>query len=322
MSDSLERVLREADHVLVATHVSPDPDGIGSLLAAGRLLDRLQVPHTLVSQDGLPYDADFLPGVETVITEAPERFDVAVVLDCSEPRRIGAAADRLADSVVVNIDHHITNTGFGNLNRVDLGALSTCQIVYRLAGELGLSLDGTTATCLLAGLVADTQGFRIPATDRRALEDAAALVAAGADLATVSRGVFGSRPAGHIALWGRVLSRAALSEGVVSAQISLADRWAAGIPEEDDAGIVNFLHSTRGTLAAAVFSEQSNGKVSVSLRSVPGVDVAAVAVAYGGGGHRQAAGCSVSGTLADVSKLVLADVKRALNGSALGRGSH
>lgn len=313
--------MRGAGHVLAATHVSPDPDGIGSLLALGMLLERMQVSHTLVSQDGVPYDADFLPGADTIVTDAPHDFDVAILLDCSEPRRIGAAAERLDEATVVNIDHHATNTRFGDVIRVDAGALSTSQIVHRLAGELGYSLDRRMATCLLAGLVGDTQGFRIAATDARVLDDAAALVAAGGDLGEVSRGVFGARPLGHVALWGRVLAGASQSAGVLSAQIRLADRRAAGVAEDDDAGIVNFLQSVRGTRAAVIFSEQGDSKVSVSLRSVPGVDVAAVAADFGGGGHRQAAGCTLVGDLIDVSSRVLARVRQAVDDSTLGRGS-
>ncbi len=321
MRGSLEQLLRRTRRILVATHVSPDPDGIGSLLAFGMILDRLGAGHTLLSQDGVPYDADFLPGVDRIVTESPSAFDLAIVLDCSDPQRIGSAADRLAGSVVVNIDHHPTNLMFGDRNLVDMTALSTCQIVYRLTAELGLSLDEDMAMCLLTGLVGDTQCFRVPSTDRRALNDAAALMDAGADLGAAARGVYGSRPPGHISLWGSVLSGASHDGGVVSAEITLAARRAAGVPDDDDAGIVNFLQSTRGTLAAAIFSERADGDVGVSLRSVPGVDVAAVATEFGGGGHRQAAGCTVPGPMADARARVLARLRQATDGASIGRRS-
>ncbi len=321
MASSLEQLLRRARHILVATHVSPDPDGIGSLLAVGAILDRIGAEHTLLSRDGVPYDADFLPGIERIVTEAPALFDLAIVLDCSDPRRIGSAADRLSEAFVINIDHHPTNLLFGDMNVVDVSALSTCQIVYRLAATLGLSLTKDVASCLLAGLVGDTQCFRIASTDQRALDDAAALMDSGADLGAAARGVYGSRPVGHVSLWGAVLSGAVWEGDIVSASVTLAARRAAGVPDDDDAGIVNFLQSIRGTRAAVIFSERSDGATGVSLRSVPGVDVAAVAAEFGGGGHRQAAGCTVTGSMADVRTRVLARLRQETDGTSIGRDS-
>jgi len=322
MSASLEALLCQASHVLVVTHVDPDPDAIGSLLAVGALLEQLGVEHTLLSSGGVPYDADFLPGLDAIVTTAPPSFQVAVLVDCPEPSRIGPASDRLRGVTTVNIDHHPTNTRFGEVVLVDSAALSTTQIVYRLTAELGLDVTPRLATYLLTGLVGDTQCFRVPATDRRALEDAAALMVAGADLAEVNRGVFGSRPRQYLALWGAALAGLALDGDLAWVPISLSARSAAGVPEDEDAGLVNFLLSARGVRAAAVFSERSDGTVAVSLRSLPGVDVAQVAAAFGGGGHHQAAGCTVPGDLESVSARVLPVLRQAMDGPALRCGAH
>lgn len=317
MWSRLRQILTGADHVLVATHVSPDPDAIGSLLALGYLLRGLETPRTLLSEDGIPYDAEFLPGVDEVVAEPPASFDVAVLLDCPGLERIGKAAQRLPGATIVNIDHHPTNAYFGDLNLVDTAMPSTCQIVYRLAGALGLDITPELATCLLAGLVGDTQGFRIPATDQRALLTAAALMEAGADLWQVNRAVFSNRPLGHLVLWGQALSGVVIEDGLVWASIPLAATRAAGLPEGEDAGLVNFLLATQGTRAAAVLNERSDGTVDVSLRSLPGVDVAAVAAAFEGGGHRQAAGCTVPGTLTDVADRILARLRQAVDEASL-----
>ncbi|NPV06631.1 MAG: bifunctional oligoribonuclease/PAP phosphatase NrnA [Anaerolineae bacterium] len=301
----------------MATHVSPDADAIGSLLALGIILRRLNVPRTLLSEDGLPYEADSLPGASEVVAAPPPSFDVAVLVDCPELERIGGAAERLSGVTLVNVDHHPTNSHFGHINLVDTDSLSTTQILHRLVGVLGLDLTADLAACLLAGLVADTQGFRIPASDRRALRTAEALMAAGASLWEANHSIFGSRPRGHVVLWGQVLSGAVMEGELVWSTIPLSVRHASEVPEGEDAGIVNFLLATRGTRAAAVFSERSDGSVDVSLRSQPGIDVAEVAAAFGGGGHRQAAGCTVSGGLAEVSGQVLARLRRAVNESAV-----
>lgn len=318
MWSRLIHVLQRADHVLAAAHVSPDPDAIGSLLALGILLRRMDVSHTLLTEDGVPYEAEALPGLDALVTEPPASFDVAVLLDCPKPSRIGKAAERLQGVTVVNIDHHPTNSFFGDINLVDTTSLSTAQIIHRLAGVLGLSLTPDLATCLLAGVVGDTQGFRIPATDRQVLRTAEALMGAGADLWEVNRSVFGSRPRGHLVLWGEALTGVVIEGGLVWVTIPLAASRAAGTPEGEDGGLVNFLLATQGTRAAAVFSERSDGSVDASLRSLPGVNVAEVAAAFGGGGHRQAAGCTVPGTLAEVSNRILARLRQAVDGSALG----
>ncbi len=309
--------LRRAGHVLVAVHVSPDVDAIGSLLSFGRILDHLDLPYTLLSQDGVPNEASGLPGVERVRTEAGSRFDTLVALDCSQLERIGSARRNLQGMEIVNIDHHPTNTYFGIRNLVVPEALSTTQIVYRLAGAVGVPITAELATCLLAGLVGDTQGFRIPSTDRRALHDADALVAAGAELYPVSRSVFSNRPRSHLDLWGRVLSTAVCEDGLVWATIPLSVRHEAGVPDRDDAGVVNFLLGTQGTVAAALFSERRDGAVDTNLRSVPGIDVSAVADEFGGGGHRQAAGCTVNGSLEEVSDAVLSRLRRVVHGSTV-----
>jgi len=309
--------VRRAKRVLVATHVSPDVDAIGSLLGFGCLLERMGVSRLLLSQDGVPYEARFLPGVGAIVKELDGEFDLAVILDCPKATRIGEAAGVIDGLSILNIDHHETNAFFGRYNIVDATMASTSQLVFRFAAALGISVSGGLATCLLAGLIGDTQGFRTPGTDERVLHDAAALMAAGADLWQANHGVFGSIPRNHLLLWGRVLSGAVSEDGLVWGTIPLSVWRESGASEDDDTGIVNFLLGTDGTQAAALFSEDGKGKVRVSLRSIPGVDVASVAAAFGGGGHRQAAGCTVAGSLEEVTRKVLERLKGAVDESTV-----
>lgn len=318
---AIAEALRRARRVLVASHVSPDIDGAGSLLALGLILDRLQVEHVLHLQDGVPQEARQLARAGEVTKRVTGEFDLAVVLDCPVLARIGDAAERLGDTPVVNIDHHTSNTYFGEHNLVDAGMASTAQLVLRLAWTLGLSLTTDLATCILAAVVGDTQGLRTPSTDERVLSDVGTLVDAGADLWQANQWVFNSRPRGHISLWGQALSGAVAEDGLVWCVLTQAMRRKARVPEEDTAGLVNFLIGTRGTAAAAVFSERSDGTVDVNLRSLPGVDVAEVAIACGGGGHRLAAGCTVPGSLAEVRDRVLELLRQAVDGASVRRAA-
>ena len=315
MLEAREALCR-AECVLVATHVSPDVDAIGSLLAFGLVLDALGLKAVLLSEGGIPYEAAFLPGTERVADRAEGQFDLAVILDCPRAQRIGDAARALGGLPVMNIDHHETNALFGQYNIVEPRMASTTQLVYRFAAVAGVPVSGEMATCLLAGLVGDTQGFRTPGTDLRVLRDAVALMAAGADLWAVNQGVFNATPRNHVGLWGRVLSGAVVENGLVWATIPMSTWREAEVPETEDTGLVNFLLATQGTLAAALFSEDRGGKVRVSFRSVPGVDVASVARAFGGGGHRQAAGCRVSGSLEEVTQRVLEQLRQVVHGSS------
>ncbi|MHB0875056.1 MAG: DHH family phosphoesterase [Anaerolineae bacterium] len=311
--------IRQASRVLVAAHTSPDIDAAGSLLALGLALDRIGVERVLYLEDGTPHEARALPIAGQITRQTSGPFDLVVTLDCPVFARIGTIHERLAGVPVVNLDHHISNTNFGTVNLVATQLASTAQLVQRLIAALGVSVDVPMATCLLAGLVGDTQGFRTPNTSRREVRDADALMAIGADLFQVCQWIFGTRPRGHLHFWGHVLSSAAVKDGIVWSAVTLAARKKAGVPENDGAGVVNFLISIDGVRAAALFSERRDGTVDVNLRSLPGVDVAAVAADFGGGGHRQAAGCTVTGTLADVERRVLARLRQAVDEAALRR---
>jgi len=299
------RILRQSKQVLAVCHVGPDVDAIGSLLALGLLLDSMGVGSVLVSEDGVPHEARFLPGSDSIVRCADADPDLIVVLDCSTLSRTGSVVSSLPRRPILNVDHHITNDHFGDWDVVDPTMAATTQLVLRLAVCLGLSVSRDLATCILAGLVGDTQGFRTLSADEVALKDTLMLLAAGANLYSVVNGVFGSRPREHLCLWGRVLSDARVEGRVVWACIPLQVRELCGLSDDDDAGLVEFLLGTEGTMAAAVFSEKKDGTVDVSLRSISGVDVAQVAHEFGGGGHTQAAGCTLRGKLGQVCHEVL-----------------
>lgn len=324
MKEAIARFILDAQRVMAITHVAPDGDAIGSLLGLGSALRWLRKEYTLACADPVPRGFIYLPGSETIVT-GPEpvlspaevgEYDLVISLDCSDLDRLGAAYDEsLAGLPIVNVDHHLTNTHFGTANWVDTEAASTAEMVLDLVESLGVPLDSDMALCLLNGIVTDTLGFRTPNTTPRAMRAALKLMEGGAQLPEVTEHVFNRRPFADICLWGKALNGLQLEGKIVWSQITQAMRQECAFSENGDAGLVNFLSTTDEADVVIVFVEQDDGRIEVGMRSVPGVDVATVALNLGGGGHPQAAGCILDGDLNEAQKIVLTAVKEALSKS-------
>jgi bifunctional oligoribonuclease and PAP phosphatase NrnA len=227
-------------------------------------------------------------------------------LDVSDPPRMGSVGAELARPPDILFDHHITNPGFARLNFIDPTAASTAELVTELLPRLGLSLDETVAQCLLTGLVTDTLGFRTSSTTAKTLAIAQELMAAGAVLHTVYDQSLFRRSYTAVRLWAEGLARMQLKHRIVWARLPLDARQASGYQGIGDADLINVLTSIREADVAVIFVERADGRVKVSWRSVPGINVAKVALIFGGGGHAAAAGAEVAGTLDEVEGLVLA----------------
>ncbi len=312
---SLEVLLQQAKRPLLVCHVTPDGDAIGSLLGLGWAMKELDKHPTLACADPVPPDLAFLPGASDIVACARGDEDLIVALDCADAQRMGSLydANTAAHVGLVNIDHHITNTGYGAAQLVEPKASSTAQIVYHLLRRLGWPLTPWAATCLLTGVITDTRSFRTSNTDAAALRTAAELVEAGAPLAEVNEQLNHGLSLGVIALWGRVLGQVHYEEGVVWAEISHETLVACGLDGSDTGGLVSFLASAREARAAVLLCEREPGRIEVGLRSVPGLDVSAVAKALGGGGHPQAAGCTLHGSLNAAHDRVALELKRVLH---------
>ncbi|HSO18959.1 MAG TPA: DHH family phosphoesterase, partial [Desulfosarcina sp.] len=181
--------------MLLASHANPDGDAIGSLLAMGMVLKKLGCESVCYNESAIPAVYRFLPSVDEIQRqlEPPERFDTAVVLDCGDLSRVGKAADQIAQiPVVINIDHHSTNTRFGKHHLVNVDACATCEIVYRLIGEMALDLDAAMATAIYTGILTDTGSFRFSNTNRAAFSICEAMVAKGVNPSTVAQHVYGT----------------------------------------------------------------------------------------------------------------------------------
>ena len=314
MKEAIAQFIRDSRRVIVITHVAPDGDAIGSLLGLSWALRWLGKECTLACADPMPKRFAYLPGSEAIVTGPEGEYDLVISLDCGDLERLGAAYDEtLASLPIVNIDHHVTNTHFGAVNWVDTGAASAAEMVLDLVESLGVPLDSGIALCLLNGIVTDTRGFRTPNTTPRTMRAVLKLMEAGAQLPEITDHVFNRRPFSTICLWARVLNGIQLDGRIIWSQITRTMRQECAFPENGDGGLVNFLGTTYEADVAIVFIEKDDGRTKVEMRAVPGVDVSGVALGLGGGGHPQAAGCTLDGDLYEARERVLTAIKEAIS---------
>ncbi len=292
-ADRIARALRAARRVLIVAHERPDADALGSALALAQALERLGREVVVGSQDGVPTLYRFLPTWERVTTEPPQEvFDVSVGVECSDLTRAGRFAPSLQSAeVVVNLDHHLSNSGYGDLVWVDPQASAVAELVAELVRALGVAFDEPIATCLLAGLLTDTGSFRYASVRPESFLLAAELVRSGARPHEIYERVYESRSPASMRLLGMSLVRMQLdlTSGLAWTVVDEAMVRGAGGSWEDTESIVSALRAIAGVQLAVLFRVEP-GEVRVSLRSRGGVRVNELAARFGGGGHAQAAG--------------------------------
>jgi phosphoesterase RecJ-like protein len=285
--------------VVLSGHVQPDADAMGSTLALAEALRRrgARVLPTFPDPFVLPASLRWLPGADALVPSAgvPSSPDVFVSLDAASPGRLGELAVLLDDArTSVVIDHHATNPGFGDVTLIDPTAPATVTLVADVIDGLGVTVDQQLATCLYAGLAADTGSFRFGSTRPETHTLAARLLDTGIDHAAISQRLFDTAPFGWLGLLSVVTGRAALETdvgaGLVWTWSSTAEAAEHGLPGDQLEALVDVVRATCEADVACVLKGQDDGSWSVSLRSRGGTDVARVAVALGGGGHRAAAG--------------------------------
>lgn len=308
-----KRHLQAAQSVYIACHIMPDGDAIGSLLGLGLALRQLGKRCTLACADPVPVRFDFLSGVSDIVAQPPNQEQVIVTVDCSDTERLGALFDPtvFAQRTVINIDHHVTNIRFGNVN-VLRDMPSTAEIVYALIRRMDVKVDRDIASALLTGLVTDTRCFRTGNVTTRQLHTAISLISAGASLTEITELVFNREPLARICLWGQALANVQTRGRIIWTEMDRKMINKCGASPDDGSGLVSFLASAMGVDVAVVFREQDDGRIEASMRAGPASDVASVALKFGGGGHPRAAGCTVSGELESVRERVLAAIESAL----------
>lgn len=296
--------LQQAEKILIVTHIRPDGDAVGSMLALGLALQAAGKQVKMVLPDGLPDSFRHLPGSEGIRDRIEGNDDLAISVDCSDLGRTGNILGSKQPGLV--IDHHVTNTRFGIINLVEADAAATTSILMRHMHRWGLVITPPVGANLLTGLITDTLGFRTTSTTAETLRQAAELLELGVDMSELYFNGLVRRTLAGARYWGAGLSSLECVDGILSATLTQADRQAAGYPGNDDADLINIVSSIDGATIAVMFVEQSPTSTKVSWRSLkPGIDVAKIAAHFGGGGHTAAAGAEIEGSLAQVRARVL-----------------
>jgi bifunctional oligoribonuclease and PAP phosphatase NrnA len=308
--------IQSARAILIATHVNPDGDALGSLCGLALAGERLGKQVARVSVDGVPELYALVPSAARVVTAAPAgSFDLGIGVDADGADRLGAAEPAiLACPTVIDIDHHTGADRYGAIQLIDPTAAATGELIFDLVGELGVPLDREIAECLMMALVTDTGAFRFPSVKPRTLRVAAALIEAGAHPAPIVEQVYGQRSPGATRLFGRALERMQQSPNGRFAWSALSrnDFRETGARAEETDGIINELRAIRGVDLAMLLREEEDGPIRVSFRAREGLDAAALAREFGGGGHRAASGATLPGPLSAAVRRVVEAAERAL----------
>jgi phosphoesterase RecJ-like protein len=311
-SESLHQaaaLLKKSQRPLLISHPRPDGDTIGSALALRLALIRLGKAPLLACVHPIPETLAYLPGADAYVNAAPDdaALDLVVAVDLSDLSRTGGIYQEAwrGKFPLLVIDHHETNDNFGDVNLVDPKAAATALPVAALIDALGVPLDGDMATCLLAGVLTDTRGLRTATTSPEVLRFVSQLIEAGGDYPGVMEKTLDSVPYQQMRGWGVALEHLQLDGELAWTTFPLEKKVELGIEDHDDLDLGNLIVRVAEAKIMATFLEMRDGTVKVSLRSRPGYNVAQIAKALGGGGHQQAAGCSVSGTLSVAQERVL-----------------
>ncbi len=308
--DQIIRHIKDGQHLLIASHAEPDGDAVGCLIALGLALRKYGKKASLYNESPIPAVYRFLPGVDQIDRqiEPAQTYDTAIMLDCGDLVRVGEAAATINQiPTIINIDHHVSNTGFGHIQMIDTSACATAEIVHRLIKALEIPFDKAMATSLYTGILTDTGSFRFSNTNKAAFSICKEMADAGVNPHRVAQHVYGSYSLGRIKLLNMALNSIEISE-IGKLSMMTVTRSMLNTTEtntEDIDGMINYARRIEDVKVAALIHEIKNGggkftnmnRYHVSLRSDSSVDVAKIASKFGGGGHASAAGFQIESTL-------------------------
>ena len=306
-------VLRQGERFLVCSHSRPDGDAVGSMLAMGMLLRQMGKRVDIVAADRVPAVYRSLPGASEIlhVMRVHGRYDAAVVLECDSLARTRLRG--LEGMFHINIDHHSSGEPFAALNWIDRDACSVGELVYRLVKAAGCTVTPEMATCLYTTVLTDTGGFCYGGIHPSTFALAGQLVEAGADPVHVARDVYFANPFSKMLLLGKALSNLKRDGALAWLWVTHEDMTSAGAVEEDCEGVVNYALSTAGIEAAVFLRELPEGRIRLSLRSKGKVNVAQISERLGGGGHENAAGCTLDGPMERATQQILEELCREMD---------
>ncbi len=314
--------LKQKDDFMITAHVNPEGDSVGSQIALFGILEKMGKNVVMVQQDPVPDNLRFLRGSGSVMRELPGDFvpRTLIMLDCPVRERAGKVQRSLSgEEFTINIDHHVSNEYFGDVNWVESGMSSAGEMIYNIAVEMGVEITEEVAEALYTAILTDTGMFNYENTSRATHEAAGHLLSRGVRPNMVHRGIYESKSPEEIRLLGKVLSTLELFETGAVAIISMTRQMCreekVDIPSTDE--FINFPRAVKGVEISVFFKEDSSfeGRVNVSFRSSGKCDVNSLAARFGGGGHPKASGCVIEGSIEIAKAAVLSAVKDVLESS-------
>ena len=309
---AIKETLHDSKNVVIASHVRPDGDAIGSLLGIGLALINAGKSVQMVLVDGVPSSFKHLEGSNLIVKEPAGQHDTFITVDSADFKRVGKIFENFGQPDI-NIDHHITNEKFGKLNLIEAEEVATAAVLANHLPQWGFEITQPIAAALLTGIITDTLGFRTANTNPSALRLCAMLMETGANMPDLYMRslVHKSFPAARY--WGAGLSNLEQKNGIVWSTLTLEDRRKSGYSGNDDADLINMISSINGNKVGMVFVEQSDNHVKISWRALEdGIDVSPIAKQFGGGGHAAAAGADIPGSLSDIQPVVLTATREKL----------
>ena len=317
----IAEAVRQADSICICGHVSPDGDTVGAALAMRLILLGMGKKARVFFHDKIPDNLTFLPGAEMI--GRPEnddsRYDLFLAVDVSTPDRLGSCGELMSRCArSAQIDHHGTNPEYAQVNSVDGNASATCTMIREQMDWLGAKLTRDIAVCLYTGISTDTGNFSFSCTDPEAFRAAGRLLEEGLPLAELNMRLFRERSAPQLRLLGRAIEslRYEADGRIAVMTLTLKDFEDCGALSEHSDTVVNYGLETVGTKMAVLGRESDDGRLKFSLRARAPLTVDGVAAELGGGGHPQAAGISIDGSLEETTRLVVRKMKASLEPDA------
>ncbi|MFC1511124.1 bifunctional oligoribonuclease/PAP phosphatase NrnA [Candidatus Margulisiibacteriota bacterium] len=312
---AIKKAVLGAKTALVASHIDPDGDSIGSMLALGMILSGMGVTVDFFSHDGVPKIYRFLTGADKVrrVPRANRIYDILFAVDSSDLSRLGKVTSlHNISRTIINIDHHPDNTLYGGINYVEKVSC-TAELIYKLAKHLNIKINRPIAENLYVALITDTGNFRYENTSVETFVMAGNLIRAGVNTHRISTQIYDTKSQASIRIQAAALSQMEISAEGKFAWVAVSEKMMkdAGAKSEDLIGLVDQIRSIEGVEVAVLF-RQDHDRVKVNFRSKHKINVSEIAKQLGGGGHIRAAGAIISGKLDEVTKKVLPEIQKYL----------
>ncbi len=303
--------IEESNNIVLISHVNPDGDALGSSLSMYNILKNMNKNVTIVNMTDLAPYLDFLPNYNKVKKQLPKNIDLMISFDCGSFDRLGIEEK---PSFLINIDHHISNTNYGDINLIEEAA-STSQVVFNILEYNNIKIDKDSAVCIYTALVTDTGNFQYESVTSEVFRIAGELVKCGVEVDFISKMLYERDRLSRLRFLAKALDTLELNlegkVGIVEVTSELMQK--TGAVKDDTDGLVNMVRKLATVEVAVMLREEENGDIKISLRSKNYVDVSKVAVKYGGGGHIRASGATIKDkSFSEIKEMLLNDIKEEL----------